>query len=296
MKKNKKINEQINIEDLLVECDYCRSFYESHLEKCPICQKENPHRPNKNELFPFLNIVWWKQLATFLIGWLGLYGISIILSLIFYAYASSIYSDSESVRQFLNLAKVNVLFNFINYVILFVGIAFLLFKDIVKVLFSFKKLRALQKGLIYGSILIIATIAYGLIITKLGIKIEDNVNEEAVVGLMTSEPILAFFTFVLLGPIVEELTYRLGLFSLLGRYKKWLAYLVTVLLFGLIHASFFSDNANLINELINLPSYLIAGFILTYAYDKEGFAASTYAHIFNNLVGFLFSLLATFNS
>lgn len=293
VKNDNELTNKIQEEDLLIQCDYCRSFYEATSRKCPVCHKENPNLINKNKLFPFLDILWWKQLGLFLIGWAGLYLVSIIISLIFNAYANNIYSDPVSVNQFLGSSKVKMLVNFFVYLILFIGLAFFLFKDVVKVLLSFKKLKTIGRGVMYGGILLGATIVYSLIITNLDIKIEDNANEGAVVNLMTSEPLLSFITFVLLGPIVEEFTYRLGLFSLIGRYKKWLAYVVTVLLFGLIHTSFFAENVNIINELINLPSYLIAGFILTYAYDKEGFAVSTYAHVFNNLVGFLVSFLAT---
>lgn len=287
------MGKQIKEEELLVECQYCRTFYESNLEKCPTCQKENPHRPLKNKLIPFLNIAWWKQLASFLIGWLGVYVASFIVSLIFNLYANSVYQDEILINNFLDSTRVNTLFNFFVYLILFVGILFLLFKDIIKVLNTFKSFCAIKMGIIYGLILIGATVAYNLLITSFSIPIEDNVNENTVVNLMEAEPLFSFFAFVLLGPIVEEFTYRFGLFSLVGRYKKWVAYLVTVLIFGLIHASFFEEGVNIINELINLPSYLIAGFILTYAYDKEGFATSTYAHIFNNLVGFLLTFLAS---
>ena len=56
--------------------------------------------------------------------------------------------------------------------------------------------------------------------------------------------------------------------------------------------NFDMSRAQIINELINLPAYVIAGLILNYAYDREGIAASTYAHIFNNLIGFLLAMLA----
>jgi membrane protease YdiL (CAAX protease family) len=62
-----------------------------------------------------------------------------------------------------------------------------------------------------------------------------------------------------------------------------------MLVFGLIHMSFNPDT--IINELINLPSYILAGTILTIAYEKEGFAVSTYAHITNNLISFLLTII-----
>jgi len=63
-----------------------------------------------------------------------------------------------------------------------------------------------------------------------------------------------------------------------------------MLIFGLIHMSFKPET--IVNELVNLPSYILAGSILTYAYEKEGFAVSTYAHITNNLISFLLTIFS----
>ena len=74
----------------------------------------------------------------------------------------------------------------------------------------------------------------------------------------------------------------------------FLAYIVTSLVFGLIHFNFFATGDALINELLNLPSYVISGFLLTLAYDKFGFACSSVAHIVNNLFSIVVSMIPFF--
>ena len=89
---------------------------------------------------------------------------------------------------------------------------------------------------------------------------------------------------------------RVGLFTLAKRFNHVLAYIVTALVFGLIHFNWAAfgagDSALLINELLNLPDYVLAGLIMCALYDKCGFAASATAHIVNNCVSLGFMLLA----
>ena len=51
-----------------------------------------------------------------------------------------------------------------------------------------------------------------------------------------------------------------------------------------------------VNELLNLPSYMISGFLLTLAYEKFGLACATTAHVFNNLYGVVVTILMKFVS
>ena len=71
---------------------------------------------------------------------------------------------------------------------------------------------------------------------------------------------------VILAPFAEEMTYRIGLFSALKRVNLILAFIVTALVFGLIHFDLsgviqgFNTGTEgsrkyAINELCNLPLY-----------------------------------------
>ena len=136
-------------------------------------------------------------------------------------------------------------------------------------------------------------------ITQIIYPTGPNANQTAINSLLGSYPLFCILVLGILGPVVEELTYRIGLFSFLMRTKRWIAYLVTIVIFALIHFDFMSivpavrgDPSDLIKELINLPSYLFAGGVLCVLYDTVGFSASLVAHIGNNLYSIIVSILA----
>ena len=89
----------------------------------------------------------------------------------------------------------------------------------------------------------------------------------------------------LIGPFCEEITYRVGLFDLIKRKNKILAYIIEVLIFAFIHIQF--SETTLGAELAAFPIYLAIGFFLTFAYDKFDLPASYMAHIFLNTISFI---------
>ena len=116
-------------------------------------------------------------------------------------------------------------------------------------------------------------------------EVSDNVNQTAAIEYAQNYPIIAFFVVGIIGPVCEELTYRVGLYSFLRRINKYLAFTVTTIIFAFIHFNF--DAADIVNELWSLPSYLLAGFILTLAYEHRGPACSMTAHVLYNVFAFL---------
>jgi hypothetical protein len=267
------------------KCPVCQHLHDGSLDECPRCGQQSDG-PVLTTRFPnVIRVHWIKQIFLFLIGWGGLNVVSLIVSAFFVLYADNYIFGAIQRETFLSSHHVGIMLNLITYSTLFVGILGLLWKDLLTILKTFKRLRAIVVGLAYGGAVMASVIIYNLIVILAGVEMSDNQNETAIVTMMTSYPVMSFVAFVILGPLVEEMTYRLGLFSLLHRLNRPLAYVVTMLIFGLIHVSFNAET--IVNELINLPSYIIAGTILTIAYEKEGFAVSTYAHITNNLISFL---------
>lgn len=65
--------------------------------------------------------------------------------------------------------------------------------------------------------------------------VSDNVNQQIVVEVIKATPVASFIFIPFLGPIVEELTYRVGLYSLLRRWNKIAALVISALIFGFIH-------------------------------------------------------------
>lgn len=151
--------------------------------------------------------------------------------------------------------------------------------------------KAWKSGALYSLAIIVASVFYNVILSMIDLQVTDNANQAGIVEMVIDSPVTSFLWIVILGPVVEELTYRLGLFAWLKSKSRILAYLGTMIIFGLIHFDF--TNPNLINELLNLPSYIIAGAILCMAYDRGGLGTSIAAHIYNNLLSFLMIFLAS---
>lgn len=171
-------------------------------------------------------------------------------------------------------------------------------EEMVSLLKNLFKSKTLKYGVITALCLIGFSIVYNVCITSLfNLDSAGNANQESVTSLIKDSPILGFVAVVLLAPIVEELTYRYCLFGELSKKKKWVAYLVSGVLFMAMHAiSSFSKaggfNKAFLLELIYLPPYLFSGLALCYAYDKSGYlGSSVFAHSFNNLLSFLMVLL-----
>jgi membrane protease YdiL (CAAX protease family) len=279
-----------------IECQNCHTNYDEYAENCPSCGQENGSYPLNKKKFSltFLNPI--KQAFVFLLGWGGLKIISLLISLIVNQIAAGLYSyESEAYYEFLSSNKVSMLLNFLSYATIFVAMLALLWNDIFIVLKKFKKIRPLIYGIGFGFLLVVVNAAYFMILKLCGVSTGDNGNESAISSMMLSYPFTSFLAFCLLGPIVEEFTYRLGLFSFVRRINRYLAYILTALIFGIIHFSFSAftnpDSSVLINELLNLPSYIFAGLLLCYYYEKEGIACSIYAHVTNNLFSFIITII-----
>ena len=119
-----------------------------------------------------------------------------------------------------------------------------------------------------------------------------NENEEGLRSFIVIYPWMSLFILGFVGPICEELTYRVGLFGLLKRWK-WLAYIVSALVFAFMHFSFDAEGDAMIVELINLPMYIFSGVMFALAYDKFGLSASLTAHIVNNVFAVSMTLIET---
>lgn len=260
-------------------CDCCEQKYDITLDKCPKCKAENEEQPK--EFKPLANITMWKQLAIFGVGWMGLQIIATILQLIFLK-ANGPYESLEAELELLNNPDIGMAINSITYVLTFLILGILLSKEITKLFKSFKSWKPYVAAAICFTAMMVFNLVYPLLLESAGVTFGDNQNEAGLQEITQNYQLLSILIFALIGPVCEELTYRVGLFTFLKRINKWLAYGVTMIFFTLIHFGFGADD--MINELINIPFYLIAAFGFTFIYDKFGFAASITAHVLNNIV------------
>lgn len=271
-------------------CPKCGSYYDDTLPECPSCHQRNDERAYDQKGPGLINMPNSRHVLSFIVGWIGLDFIAIFVRFVIKLILTNQYAnDTVLVDNALDSAQIQMILNFVSYFLLFVCLTALCFPYLRMLIKDFKKIRPYVVGVVYGFLLIAAGSALGIIYKVLGIQTTDNANEEAVVAMMKASPLLSVLAFVIAGPLCEEITYRLGLFTLLRKYNRFLAYVVVVIFFGLIHFSFTSTA--IVNELLNLPYYMMAGAILSYAYEREGLATSMVAHVTNNLISFISSLL-----
>lgn len=290
------------------KCKKCGLLIDSDLPSCPYCGYKNEEvieaevvneekkgdekiekKKHQRELFDYKKQVIqmsskYMNLLMFLFGWIGISIISTCLSIVlmnnnFYVTYFSIYGSA--------------LLNFACYLILFGGFLLLISGDAFKFLDYFKNYRTYIYGLCYGLVLIaVSSIVSNLMYLIFGNTSVNN-NESSIDSIVAIMPISSIIIFGLVGPFCEELTYRVGLFSVLHKKSRYLAYIVTALLFGFLHFDFSSltDGNALKVEFINLPNYIVSGALLCYFYEKEGIGASFIAHATNNLLSIIITII-----
>lgn len=265
------------------ECKFCENTYDALLTECPKCHEPNPDGDaltTKNiSVYP-----WWKQVMFFAVGYLGFQIVGLII-----AFITMVFVDKST-------AQYSAVVNFTSYTIVFGGLVCISIPKFGELFKSFKSYKPYVAGLV-GFVAIMAfNLTYNIFIQALGIKMNDNANEEAVTSIVTLYPILSILIFGFVGPICEELTYRVGLFSLTRRLNRWAPYLITIVVFAFIHfdmSCFFSGDMNVVvNELLNMPLYMFAGFVMSFIYDRFGLAGSITAHTLNNTVSIGLTIVA----
>lgn len=156
-----------------------------------------------------------------------------------------------------------------------------------------KEKENIFEGIAIGAAVFACSTLYSLIITWIFGNIGSNDNQSSLEIAFKANPLLIFFCVVIFAPITEELTYRYGLFGLSSRKSKIIGYILTTLIFALIHFNFNSED--MFVELLSLPSYLIGAIWLTYAYErKNNILTSITAHSVYNLSQFILMCVSAF--
>ncbi len=163
------------------------------------------------------------------------------------------------------------------------------FIGIVKKLIS---KETLKYGII-GAIAIMGfSIFYNSVISSVFNIDTGNANQENVVAFIKNNAFFGFLSVVVFAPIVEELTYRYCLFGAISKRKKWMAYVVSGVVFALMHCVSsvleYGFTKELLIEFLYVPPYLFSGLALCYLYDRTNNLGSSFiAHLLNNLVSFI---------
>ncbi len=229
----------------------------------------------------------YKQIVCFLIGFVGLQLISLLISVIIKA-VNPYYLLTITYQGMVNFAIYSILFGVLLLVIN---------KELIPLLNNFKIPKTWLNGIGNGFILIVVSTIVSMIFNLMATAIlgssSVNNNEAGINSIQSVYPFASIIIFGIIGPICEEITYRLGFFSLLKSANRVVAYVGVAILFGLIHFDYSTTGAALANEFFNLPSYIVAGVLLSYFYDKYGLSNSILAHITNNLFAIIVGLITT---
>ena len=260
-------------------CDKCGSNYDVARDTCPACNTLNEEKKEQKSAKAILFLSPQKQLLLFLVGFVALQVIGYLIG----AILDNFMSDEEVIYHLIT--------NVVCYVSVAIGLSFVIFKDFKLFKRHLTNPYPWIAGVTGGIILIMVTITYSLC-SNLIYPHEINENQNLANNMMTSFPLTSILIIGIIGPICEEFTYRLGMYSFLRRINKYVAYAITIVFFALIHINFFAEN--IIPELIAIPQYLFAGLCFCILYEKWGIAASTTAHITNNLFSVLYTIIAQF--
>lgn len=265
-----------------IKCQKCNEYYDDGNELCPHCGEKNIANPRSKGARNVIFLHFFKQIGLFLIGFLGFQLIGSFVSIII---GASLMAQNgfnpQQLEEALETVQNTCLINFTAYGLTFVGLVLFLWKDNFKILKTFKDWLPYVAGVV-GFVAILAfSYLYNYILALFGIKIAVSDNQNTIEDCVKYAPVFAIIFFALIGPITEELAYRLGCYSFFRRINKYLAFAVTIIVFTLIHFNWSSKD--IVNELWNLPIYFFGAFTLTFLYEKFGLSSSITAHILNNL-------------
>lgn len=285
-----------------IECHNCHNRIDSTMGKCPHCGTPNPDENATKRYDHFIHAGIPTQISLFLVGLAGLQVLGLVISLI----AQSVIVASNpgiTVQELTDLLKqpgLNLGVNSGVYLTIFVILGLILWKNWIEIGKSFKGWKPYVAGLVGYLAILFFEILYGFLSTAvlkgLGINPGPNANQTGINTMVLAGPFVSFLVFGLVGPFVEEVTYRVGLFSFLSRAGKVVGYIVTAIIFGFIHFAWSSIwspayQGQVIAELLNMPPYIFSGVAFCFLYDKFGFAGSYVGHALNNVISIAISLI-----
>lgn len=111
-------------------------------------------------------------------------------------------------------------------------------------------------------------LAYRLIHTAVGGR--TNLNDIAISARVDGAPHATVLIVVLLAPFVEEALFRGLVFGSLKTHSRTAAYLVSCLLFALLHVWQFAVVSRDVTYFLLMVQYLVPGLVLAWAYEHSG--------------------------
>ena len=265
-------------------CSNCNSKYDEAQHTCPVCGAPN-EEPETQKISKAVTMLSWKK--QIIISMIGMFLLSILSTIVIFVFALFTGVDPKEVDTITLLVT-----NIICYSLVFIAMIIVLLKDWKNILQSAKGWQPYVWAL--AGTVVLFGVGFGLSQLKDLALQGTNQNQSNANDMIASAPVLSIIVMGFLGPICEELTYRVGAFSFLRRINRPLAWIGSVLAFALCHVSFDAfmslDAVEILPELIAIPIYIVLGCILTFIYEKKGFTASALAHISYNILNIIVAL------
>ena len=115
----------------------------------------------------------------------------------------------------------------------------------------------------------------------------SSANQDAIVEMTSTAPMVMFITTVFFAPFLEEMIFRVGLFQMFFSKSRLLAYMISGLGFGFVHimVGLFAGD---LSQLLYWIPYSLLGFMLCHIYEKrDTIFAPMIVHMMNNLIAML---------
>ena len=184
-------------------------------------------------------------------------------------------------------------FNVLIELILFVVVMLLYNKEFKKdyKIFKLNVKDNIRKIISYFALFIALKIGTALVSSILSFALNftlgESENQEAVMKLVSAEPLLMIINTCILAPFVEEGIFRLSIRKVFN--NKYLFILVSGLFFGMMHI--FPTDLPTSQALIYSITYVTMGFYLAYIYtETENIWFVIFIHALNNLFSMILSI------
>lgn len=134
----------------------------------------------------------------------------------------------------------------------------------------------------------ISTFAMGILVIWLCPEF-SNLNDNALIDSVAENYTLMSIGTILLAPVAEEVLYRGVVFGSLHKHNPILAYVISTIVFSLIHIVGYIHLYEPLALLCSFLAYVPAGLSLAWAYTKSGnIIAPILIHIAVNQLGILY--------
>ena len=107
-------------------------------------------------------------------------------------------------------------------------------------------------------------------LTRLVVSNQTNLNDTTISAQIHDAPRVTLLIVIFLAPFVEEVLFRGLVFGNLKSKSRTVAYVVSCLLFALLHVWQFAVVRQDITYFLLMVQYLVPGLVLAWAYDHTG--------------------------